>query len=304
MEKGFVLFNCSHHQRRPRGPRAAFRLLGAFASAEEARRHAAEALPADCDLLLAGLGAAFALTRDRDADQQRHLQALLSVHQRRLKDHEREFQENVSEQRTGEASGGAAAGPGGDPAEACGEAVEEPQRIARSGEVRLQNFAVLSVLHDHDEPHEELQEPAVVVWGVYDTENEAKEAIRARHALSVKDLHLEVCALYEWLHPTEVHKALDHLEEEFRDETLTQIIRQRKQERRSVKAFRDLCGDKEAPMVDLSQPDSRRVGGAMPGSVHELSEGATLLPPPLLPSEAAEQEAVEQAPVASCHGAR
>jgi hypothetical protein len=33
-----------------------------------------------------------------------------------------------------------------------------------------------------------------------------------------------------------------------------------------VKAFRDLCGDKEAPMVDLSQPDSRRVGGAMPGS--------------------------------------
>ena len=274
MEKGFVLFNCSHHDRRPRGARAAFRLLGAFASADEARTHCRN-LPDDCDVLLSSIGAAFALTRSREKDEAKHLQALLSVHTRRLRDHEREFAGNVAEQRTGEVHGGLAASPGpdGDNPVSHPTGVETPARLARTAEVRFQNYAVLSVLHDFDEPSTELQEPAIVVWGIYDSEDGAKEAIRKKHALAVKDLHLEVCSLYEWLHPTEVGKSLDELEEEFRDETLTKIIAQRKQERQSVKAFRDLCGEKEAPMLDLSKPESRRVGGELPGNISELSEG-------------------------------
>jgi hypothetical protein len=276
MEKGALLFNCSHHERRPQGPRAAFRLLGGFASEREAREHS-RSLPADCDVLLASIGAAFALTRSREKDEAKHLQALLQVHNRRLRDHEREFTENVAEQKTGEAS----ALPGGEPAsqERTEEEQRIPERIPRASEVRFQNYAVLSVMHDFDEACSDLQEPAVVVWGIYDTEDGAKEAIRKKHAAFVKDLHLEVCSLYEWLHPTEVTKSLDELEEEFRDETLTKIIAQRKQERQSVKAFRDLCGEKTAPLLDLSGAEVRRSGEALPCNIAELSEGATEVAP-------------------------
>ena len=84
--------------------------------------------------------------------------------------------------------------------------------------------------------------------------------------------------MYEWLHPTEVAKHLDDIDEEFRDETLTSIISKRKQERRSVKAFRDLCGENEAHMVDLSQHESKRVGFENATKIADLSEGSTLLP--------------------------
>lgn len=276
MERGFVLFNASHHERRPRGARAAFRLLGCFPDLAAARAHVG-LLPDDCDLLVAEVGRAFALTRALPQDEGAHLQRLLAAHTRRLKDHEREFLGNVAEQRTGEVPERPAAVGGG--CSAAGE-LAAPSKVAREAELRYQNVAVLSVLHDSEEADCDRQEPAVVVWGVYDTEEGAKEAIRKRHAAAVKDLHLEVCAMYEWLHPTEVAKHLDELEEEFRDETLTSIISQRKQERRSVKAFRDLCGDKEAPMVDLSGPESRRLGFEGASSIAALSEGSELLPDP------------------------
>jgi hypothetical protein len=91
--------------------------------------------------------------------------------------------------------------------------------------------------------------------------------------------------MYEWLHPTEVAKHLDDVDEEFRDETLTSIIAQRKQERRSVKAFRDLCGENEPPMVDLSQPESKRVGFEAASHMAALSEGSHVVPD-LTPSPA------------------
>ena len=274
MERGLVLFNASHHERRPGGVRAAFRLLGAFSDLQAVKQHAA-LLPDDCDLLVAEMGRAFALTRALPQDEAAHLQRLLAAHTRRLKDHEREFLGNVAEQKTGQvperlrASGTAG----------VETSLEAPMKIARQAELRCQNIAVLSVIHDSDEPDGDRQEPAVVVWGIYDNEEGAKEAIKKRHAAAVKDLHLEVCAMYEWLHPTEVAKHLDDIEEEFRDETLTSIISQRKQERRAVKEFRDLCGEHEAPMFDLSGPEGRRVGFEDATQLAALSEGSHLLPP-------------------------
>lgn len=276
-----MLFNASHHERRPKGVRAAFRLLGGFPDVQAVKQHAA-LLPDDCDLLVAELGRAFALTRALPTDEGAHLQQLLAMHNRRLKDHEREFLGNVAEQKTGEVPQRPAASGGAE----VETSLEAPVKIARQAELRCQNVAVLSVLHDSDEPDGDKQEPAVVVWGIYDTEEGAKDAIKKRHSTTVKDLHLEVCAMYEWLHPTEVAKHLDELEEEFRDETLTSIISQRKQERRSVKAFRDLCGDKGAPMVDLSGPESRRLGFEDASSLAALSEGSEMLPVKAPPIEA------------------
>lgn len=274
MEKGFVLFNASHHSRRPKGPRAAFRLLGGFEDAAGAKKHAT-LLPDDCDLLLADIGRAFALTRTLPQNEGEHLQRLLATHNRRLRDHEQEFLGNVAEHKTGSVSEKDRATAEGS---VDGVSEEAPSKISRNAELRCQNYAVLSIIHDSDQPDGDRQEPAAVVWGVYDTEDGAKDAIKKRHSLAVKDLHLEVCAMYEWLHPTEVAKHLDDIDEEFRDETLTNIISKRKQERRSVKAFRDLCGENEAPMVDLSQPESKRVGFANATKIAELSEGSTLLP--------------------------
>jgi hypothetical protein len=274
MEKGFVLFNASHHSRRPKGPRAAFRLLGGFPDTASAKKHA-EILPEDCDLLLAEIGRAFALTRTLPEDEGQHLQRLLAAHNRRLRDHEQEFLGNVAEHKTGPTSEKGNLAPGDSKDDFSEEA---PCKISRNAELRCQNFAVLSVIHDSDEPEDDRQEPAVVVWGIYDTEDGAKDAIKRRHSIAIKDLHLEVCAMYEWLHPTEVAKHLDDIDEEFRDETLTSIISQRKQERRSVKAFRDHCGENEAPMVDLSQPESKRVGFQNPTKIVELSEGSNVLP--------------------------
>lgn len=273
MEQGFVLFNASHHERRPRGPRAALRLLGGFSEAAVAKEHAQQ-LPQDCDLLLAPIGKAFALTKSLPQDEGAHLRRLLAAHLQRLREHEREFAGNVAEQTTGQVgNGGGAAAAEGETDPAPPAAV--PERISRQSEVRLQNFAVLSVLPDGDEPSTDQQEPGVVVWGVYDTEAAAKDAIRQRLSSSVKDLHLEVVAMYEWLHPTEVSKHLDELEEEFRDETLTSIIAQRKEERRKVRDFRELCGEAGAPMVDLSQPEPRRVGFDQPTRLEELSQGSS-----------------------------
>jgi hypothetical protein len=275
MEKGFVLFNASHNSRRPKGPRAAFRLLGAFSDVVEAKAHAAT-LPDDCDLLLAELGRAFAVTHALPQDEGAHLRNLLAAHNRRLKDHEREFIGNVAEHKTGEVSEKPSVSPGCAAVE--DSSCDAPVKISRNSEVRCQNFAVLSVIHDSDEPDADRQEPAVVVWGVYDNEDGAKEAIKKRHSTTVKDLHLEVCAMYEWLQPTEVAQHLDDIEEEFRDETLTSIISQRKQERRAVKAFRDHCGENGAPMVDLSQPESKRVGFENAINLADLSEGSRVLP--------------------------
>ena len=278
MEQGFVLFNASHHERRPKGPRAALRLLGGFSEAADAKEHALQ-LPQDCDLLLAPIGKAFALTKSLPQDEGAHLRRLLAAHLQRLRDHEREFVGNVAEQTAGQVSNGGGGGGGGaataegttDPAPPAAV----PERISRQSEVRLQNFAVLSVLPDCDELSTDQQEPGVVVWGLYDTEAAARDAIRQRLSSSVKDLHLEVVAMYEWLHPTEVSKHLDELEEEFRDETLTSIIAQRKEERRKVRDFRELCGEAGAPMVDLSQPEPRRVGFDQPTRLEELSQGSS-----------------------------
>ena len=73
-------------------------------------------------------------------------------------------------------------------------------------------------------------------------------------------MHLEVVQLYEWLCPGEVQQNLDEIEEVFRDETLTALIKQRKDEKRHVKAFRNMCGERSPPLIDVSAPEIRCEG--------------------------------------------
>jgi hypothetical protein len=266
----YVLVNIGHHQRRPSAPRAGFRILGVFASADEVRLHVQNTLTPDVDMHLATVGKFFALMREPDQDEGTHLHRVYDAYKQKLRSHEEEFRENVSQQRTGEVPAAPDGGRVVDAPVASDAATSAPTSVPRTAEIRLQNFAVVSVMQDDTEPHEDQQQPCVVVWAVYDTEEQAKTAIKTRHAPVVTDLHLEVVQLYEWLYPTEVVKHLDELQEEFRDEKLTEIIQNRKDEARKVKAYRQSCGDREPPLIDFSQPAVRRSGPEVAGELDAL----------------------------------
>jgi len=262
----YVLVNIAHSARRPSAPRAAFRILGLFSSADEASMHARNLLVSDVDMHLAEVGKFFALMREAEQDEGKHLRSVYEAYKQRLKSHEEDFRENVEQQRTGQVSDLSL------PTSAEADVSrlfsgDAPSAVPRGAELRLQNFAVVSVMQDHQEPDPDRQQPCVVVWGAYDTEEQAKEAVRKQLSLTVTDLHLEVVQLYEWLHPTEVGKHLDELVEEFRDEKLTEIISTRKEEARKVKAFRQSCGDREAPLIDFTQPEVRVSGPEVPGEL-------------------------------------
>jgi hypothetical protein len=277
---GYVLLNIAHHHRRPSAPRAAFRLLGVFSSPDEVRLHVQNLLTPDVDMHLAEVGRFFALMRDADQDEGAHLRRVQEGYSQRLREHAEDFRENVCLRRTGETTHAppdderSAAEPERPPP----AAQDGPSAVPRSAELRLQNFAVVSVMQDEAEPLRERQQPCVVVWAVYDTEEQAKVAIKERHARLVTDLHLEVVQLYEWLHPTEVAEHLDELQEEFRDEKLTELIRSRKAEARNVRAYRQSCGDREPPLIDFSRPEVRISGPEAPGELAELTAAPAAAP--------------------------
>jgi hypothetical protein len=270
---GYVLVNIAHHHRRPSAPRAAFRILGLFASPDEVRLHVQNLLTPDVDMHMVEVGRFFALMRDADQAEGAHLRRVQEHYNQRLREHADDFRENVNLRRTGAAGAGGGGATDTEAAERPPLAsldASRPSAVPRGAELRLQNFAVVSVMQDEAEPLRERQEPCVVVWGTYDTEEQAKAGIKAQHALLVTDLHLEVVQLYEWLHPTEVAEHLDELPEEFRDEKLTELIRSRKAEARKVRAYRQSCGDREPPLIDLSQPCVRISGPEAAGELAEL----------------------------------
>lgn len=266
-----MLFNAAHQRRRPQAGQASFRLLGAFADEASLHQHvAAVPLPADVDLLAVRIGEFFVIMREVGSQEERaQLARLQGLHRERLQAHAEEFRENVCKQQTGAVAEEAAA-----PAELAATpaaAGDAPQVVPRNAEVRNQVVAVISVLLDADVALAEAQ-PGVVVWGIYESEEAAKTAITRRHALTVTDMHLEVVQLYEWLCPAEVQRNLDDIEEVFRDETLTELIRQRKNEKRNVKAFRNMCGERAAPLIDVSAPEIRCEGEAL-GELEERPSG-------------------------------
>jgi len=260
MESGLVLFNAAHRGRRPKAGQASFRILGAFADEASLRAHVASAsLPTDVDVLASRLGEFFVIMQEVGSQDERvQLERLRRLHKDRLLAHAEEFRENVCNQQTGAVTADAPSDAQTALSDGTPDA-EMPQTVPRNAEVRNQTVAVISVLLDPDASLDAAQ-PGVVVWGVYDSEEAAKAAITRRLSLDVTDMHLEVVQLYEWLCPGEVQRNLDEIEEVFRDETLTELIKQRKSEKRHVKAFRNMCGERAPPLIDVSAPEVRCEG--------------------------------------------
>lgn len=278
MTEGYVLLNIAHHERRPSAPRASFRLLGVFANLADVHTHVNNLLTVDVDMHVAPVGKFFALMRRAEQDEAAHVYRVRELYSQRLKSHEAEFRENVACQKTGAVSSVAeplSVAPDTDAAATAAPAALHPAAmpaaVPRAAELRLQNFAVVSVIPDYSDSRLDYQQPGVVVWGVYDTEEQAKAAVKTKHAIEVTDLHLEITQLYEWLCPTEVDKNLDEVPEEYRDPQLTALIQHRKDEKRQVKAYRASCGDREPPLIDVSGPQVRTSGAETCGDLTMLA---------------------------------
>jgi hypothetical protein len=258
-----VLLNLAHQNRRPRCDRAAFRVLGIFGSADEARAHAAH-VPADASLHLLPLNTWTPIMRDEEAPNAlAHLEVLGQRNRDRIQQHAEEFEANVNNRRTGSVQE-RTAGAGGPVTTRCdGESVS---KVPISSEVRMQRFAVISVIQDETEDDPDRQQPAVLIWEATETEQDARDVIKDRIGRTVSDVHLDVVAMYEWLFPTALDLSL--VKEEYRDEKLDELMRHRKDEHMRVAEFRKLCEQRgqEVPVIDVSRPGGEDVQPELPPS--------------------------------------
>lgn len=249
-----VLLNIAHHNRRPCCQRAAFRILGVFPSAKEAEEHAAN-LPRDASLHLLPLCKWTPIMRDEDVNSSgmTHLEALGQRHRDRIREHAEEFEANVANRRAG-AVHSKEVEKTSTVYQLPGNVTANVSAIPISSEVRMQRFAVVSVIQDDLEPCIDMQQPAVLIWEVAETEQEAQEIIKERIGRTVTDVHLDVVAMYEWLFPTAVD--LSKVKEEYRDSKLDDLMRHRKEEHLRVAEFRKLCEERgqEVPLIDVSKP--------------------------------------------------
>ena len=289
-----ALLNLAHQQRSPaRREGAAVRILGVFPNVDSLRRHA-ERFYADhgLDLVAAPISKWVAVLQQTENGSAEigHLERLGRAYKAREKRHEEEFRENVSSQKTGEVRRDreACAPSVAEPAAGSEERVEAPC-VPRDAELRLQRYAVISILPDVDEDDARLQQPALLVWDAFDTEEEARERIKTELSMMARDVHLDTVTMYEWIPLTGLD--LSKIKEEFRDESLTDIMQARKDEGRQVEQYKTLCEQRgQAP------------------NVLELSEcapqGTPVLPTPLedqtaLPNLALEGSFEESAPSGS-----
>jgi hypothetical protein len=215
-----------------------------FADADEARLHLEQGGPPDVDVHLAPVGQFVVLMREPNQDEVAHHELLLKTYKKRLREHADEFEANRSAQCAGRFSRSTA-----QQSEPFEESGELPRPVPRILEVRLQRFAVISLLPDHTEPDPDKQQPGFCLWAAFDTDEEAKTYARDVVSKKVLDFDLDVVGMYEWIHPTRLN--LDELEETYRSDELTELMRRRKRQSRDVEAFRNICDERGEKVPEI-----------------------------------------------------
>ena len=234
----FAAINIAHTDRNPKAHRAAFRILGFY----ENREAAGEALGAkswDVDVYLVPCSRWIVLAKCRHADEAALCRALEERHGSMLKAHEKEFGENRSGQKTGKTQArkdeqivGAVEG---DRA-TC----HDPTPVPRAEELRMQRFAIVSIVNDTSVGDISEQQPAVVFWASTETEAEARAKIKDDLSGSIRDLALDVVSMYEWLvAPT--YNESQQIQEQWRDERLDEIMNKKKAQSKRVRDYEQEC---------------------------------------------------------------
>ena len=254
-QKGLVLLNVAHSQRRPRHPRAAFRLLACVPDMAAAQAKA-QTFPTDADVVAIEMGKWAVLLANADNHELElpHLDRLWSKHRQRAKEHELEFETNRTERRVGMVC---PTQPRIDDAEnalpelPAGDASVGVQSWNRGLETRCQQFAIISLLPDYGESSTTAQ-PGLAVWAVTDSEASARALIKDTLSGTVRDVHLWVVSMYEWLAQPRIEE-LTQVPVEYRDPTLTDIMRAKSEQKKKICAFEEQCAQAGLPMpvIDL-----------------------------------------------------
>ncbi len=240
-ESRVALLNLAHQHRCPRRVAgAAVRILGVFGTLEELRLHAEKYYGNELDLIAVPVRKWIAVLQHtqgavRELD---HLANLSRRYKERERLHEDEFRNNVAMKKTGVVTA-REKDASADASDVASPTFAEAPCVPRAAELRTQSVAVVSILPDVEEESPELQQPALLLWDVFDSDGAARDAIKSMLATVARDVHLDVVLMYEWLPLTGLD--LQQIKEEFRDESLTNIMQARKDEGLRVEQYRVLC---------------------------------------------------------------
>ena len=258
-----ALVNLAHIGRSPiRKEGAALRILGLFPNEASLRSHAQKYYDTGIDLICIPVSKWFCVFQHSTGlkDEMAHLQHLSTRYKEYLASHEEEFMENYSCRQTGKVSASDTEHqPQYHEQNALDTDLIEPDPVPRSAEIRQQACAIISILPDFSSKDTSLQEPAVIIWGVCADEESAKKYIKEELSMKARDVHLDVVLLYEWLPLTGLNLA--QITEEYRDETLTSIMKNKKNEAKTVKEYRDLCEQvgQEPSVLEVSQGNTQEL---------------------------------------------
>jgi hypothetical protein len=124
-------------------------------------------------------------------------------------------------------------------------------RLGRAAEVRNQRYAVISVVYDYEG---EGAEPGFILWGAFDSEEDALKYNKCIAAKQLKDHDLAIVNMYEWVYPHLMTS--DRVEQLYRNQELHNIMKNARLSKQHVENFQRECADKglEMPVTEL-EPD-------------------------------------------------
>ena len=136
-----------------------------------------------------------------------------------------------------------------------------PPAVSRMVEVRNQKYAVISVVNDYETGQGSNpmgEEPGIIVWAAFDTEEEAVKYNKVVASKQMRDHDLAIVSMYEWLYPHMMNS--DKVDQLYRNEELNNIMKQARISSTRVKEFEEMCEREgiECPSTevepDLSEP--------------------------------------------------
>ena len=132
-----------------------------------------------------------------------------------------------------------------------------PPAVSRVVEVRNQRYAVLSVVRDYETAAEgdpTGDEPGVIVWAAFDSEEEAVKYNKAVASKELRDHDLAIVSMYEWLYPHMMNS--DKVDQLYRNEELNNIMKHNRTASTRVRQFEDMCerDNLDCPAIEL-EPD-------------------------------------------------
>lgn len=132
-----------------------------------------------------------------------------------------------------------------------------PPAVSRVVEVRNQKYAVISVVKDYETAREgdpTGDEPGVIVWAAFDSEEEALKYNKAVASKEMRDHDIAIVSMYEWLYPHMMGS--DKVDQMYRNEELNNIMKHARTASTRVRQFEDMCAREnlDCPAIEL-EPD-------------------------------------------------